>query len=169
MKKALVMVVFVMVLLNSCAFIGVRNHSMDIAQTPVVSPQEYSTARSSSLLLTEALFFREASSDAVRIEGAGTELIARFDKLDLSQVVFSNGMSVLDWGMEMGLLPQKDSPTQDQRIILTGYLDQSSGKDLNVRLIVDGTDFYGRFLFEMEMDTIKGEWSVRINGVPYYS
>jgi hypothetical protein len=169
MKKALVMVIFIMVLFNSCAYIGVRDRSTDSAQNPVVSPQEYSTARSSTLLLTEALFYRKASSTAVRIEGTGTKLTARFDKLDLSQVLFPDGMSVLDWGMEMGLIPQKDNPLQDQRIILTGYLDQSSGKDLNVRLIVDGTDFYGRFLFEMEMDTIKGEWSVRINGVPYYS
>ncbi len=169
MKKVLAMAVFVMVLLNSCAFIGVRNHSMDITQTPVVSPQEYATARSSSLLLTEALFYREASSPAVRMEGSGNELIARFEMLDIAQVNLANGMSVLEWGIEKGLIPQKDSPTQDQRIILTGFLDQSSGKVLNVRLIVDGTDFYGRFLFEMEMNTIKGEWSVRINGVPYYS
>ncbi|PKL13120.1 MAG: hypothetical protein CVV52_07285 [Spirochaetae bacterium HGW-Spirochaetae-8] len=170
MRKLLTIVVLTVIMFNSCALFGNREHPGGAAQNPVVSSAEFTLVQQTSLMLAEVLFAQKVVVPSVKVEGVGSRAIARFDKLDLALVLLPDGMSLLDLGIREGFINRKIGQNATKgRVVLTGYLDQSNGRDLSVRLIVDGSDFLGRFLFELQLDTATGKWKAQINGVPYNS
>jgi len=168
MKKLLAIVVLTVIVFNSCALFGNRERPGGAAQNPVVSAAEFTLVQQVSLMLADVLFAQKVAVPLVKVEGVGSRAIARFDKLDLALVLLPDGMSLLELGIREGFISRKVGQNATKgRVVLTGYLDQSNGRDLSVRMIVDGADFLGRFLFELQLDTANGKWKAQINGVPY--
>jgi len=170
MRKLLAIVVLTVIVFNSCALFGNREQPGGAAQNPVVSATEFTLVQQASLMLADVFFSQKVVVPTVKVEGVGSRAVARFDKLDLALVLLPDGMSLLELGIREGFISRKVGQNATKgRVVLTGYLDQSNGRDLAVRLIVDGTDFLGRFLFELQLDTANGKWKAQINGVPYTS
>jgi hypothetical protein len=170
MRKLLALVVLVAIMFNSCALFGNRDQPGGAAQNPVVSAEEFTLVQQASLMLADVLFSQHVVVASIKVEGVGDRAIARFEKLDLALILLPDGMSLLELGMREGFISRKVGQNATKgRVVLTGYLDKSNGRDLSVRMIVDGTDFLGRFLFELQLDTVNEKWKAQINGVPYTS
>jgi hypothetical protein len=126
--------------------------------------------RQSIAFLADGLLSRGATAATpLVIEHGDDHVVARFENLDVATLRLPDGTSLVPRGFFSNEPVPAGIEAGSGQVVLTGYLDRHADRNLEVRLIVDGSAFMGRFLFEMSLDLTDGTGSALINGVPYAS
>ncbi|MDD3997964.1 MAG: hypothetical protein WCR91_03720 [Sphaerochaetaceae bacterium] len=157
------LVALVTLILSSCTYMGFNNHDGQ-ANLPPISADDFKHVKTLAVFLSDSVLQGKADSEGITKTVQGQKGIVRFKDLDLDTVRFQDGSSLMQrFAASSGLLWS----SLKGQFVFTGYLDQSDGRMLHVRVIVEGEGVDERFLFEASIDRITDKWTAKVDGVEY--
>ncbi|MHC1692964.1 MAG: hypothetical protein AB9828_08050 [Sphaerochaetaceae bacterium] len=164
MKKFLVLSMIAILALNSCTLLDTGS----VRDQPEIGKADFNLAREHVVLLADSLFAGNASQGSITVQKLGSRGTARFTNLDLAQVRYPSGESILERNA-LTLAAEKlpTGYTGSGGFIFTGFINQGDGRHLESRIMVDGTAFQQSFLLEFNIDRVTGKWTARVNGERY--
>jgi hypothetical protein len=154
----------------SCALVGFggKSHQHVSGDLPPVKEADLVHVKELSILLVDNVLNGRVSSEEISVVSSGSKGILRFKDLDLSLIEFADGSNLLETyaNTQFSNTWSKDFHEKGQ-FILTGFLDQSDGRTLEMRIIVEGMGVSERFLFEAVIDRFTDTWTAKVDGVEY--
>lgn len=169
MSKLIRMLTFLVLVatLGGCTYVGFSGGGSDSDEWPAaIENHDFIHARELAILLADSAIQGKVQAPGLSVSALGAKGVVRFKDLDLVAVKFKDGRSLVQQYATMHI-PLEFPPSffEPGGFILTGYLDQSDGRHLDVRMIVEGSQVSDRFLFEARIDRFTGESTEKVDGV----
>lgn len=164
------LVLLLVVLLGGCTVISFGQKGRnDLANWQErVAERELRYVHDFALFLIDSALTKELDSHEIHVAVAGNQAVLRFKNFDLSTLRFSDGKSLsYHWAQKH---PSQELPAELQEagaLILTGYLDQSDGQMIAMRLFIEGTSVAHRSLLEGMLNRETGRFEGTVDGMGF--